>query len=68
MTEEIKIESKPIWKSKTFWSSLVVALAPLAPGTSEWISGNPEAYSAILGAMFMFLRTITSNKVTIDMP
>ena len=56
---------KSIFKSKTFWVSLLVALAPIVPGLREWITVNPESFSAIIGAVFAGLRLITNSKVAI---
>jgi hypothetical protein len=57
--------NKGILKSKTFWVSLVVALAPLFPVVSEFISGQPEMFSMAIGGVFTFLRFITKDKVSI---
>jgi len=56
---------KSILKSKTFWVSLMVALAPLVPGLREWITTNPESFSGVVGAMFAGLRLITNSKVSV---
>ena len=56
---------KPVYLSKTFWMSLIVALAPLAPQVSEWIAANPSAFSAICGGVFAILRFVTKDKVVI---
>ena len=62
--KESEIMSKPIWKSKTFWSSLIVALAPLLPEFGAWVSENPEAYSGMIGGLFILLRAITNTGIT----
>lgn len=56
---------KPIWKSKTFWSGLIVALAPLLPEFGDWIADNPDLYSGMIGGIFILLRSITHTSVKI---
>lgn len=56
---------KNILTSKTFWVSLLLALSPLIPGLSEWISANPDLFTGILGSVFAGLRLVTNSKVTI---
>lgn len=57
--------SKPIWKSKTFWTGLVAAIAPMFPPLQVWMMANPEAYNAILGGVFVLLRLVSSDKVSV---
>lgn len=52
-------DSKQFWKSKTFWASLVTAVLPVFPPVAVLIAANPEAYSAVLGAVFGALRITT---------
>jgi len=56
---------KSILNSKTFWVSLLVALAPLVPGLREWITESPEVFSGVIGAIFAGLRMITHGKVVL---
>jgi hypothetical protein len=56
---------KSLLKSKTFYVSLIVAIAPLFPAVSGFIAANPEAFSAILGGVFTVLRLITKDRVVI---
>ena len=65
LTESSQKEKKPAWTSKTFWMSLIVALAPLVPSVSDWITINPGAFSGILGGVFAILRFVTKDKVVI---
>ena len=60
------MEKKSVFKSKTFWVSLIVAIAPAIPGLREWMVTNPEAFSAAIGAVFAGLRLITNSKVTLN--
>jgi hypothetical protein len=57
------MEAKPVWQSKTFWTSLVTILLPLYPPASAWVAANPEAYSAAIGLIFSGLRIATKEPV-----
>ncbi len=68
--QENNMNSKPIRKSKTFWVNLITAIAGVATsiGGSEIIQANPEyaGYAAtVLGVVNIFLRFITTKKVTV---
>ena len=54
---------KPAWKSKTLWSSILIAIAPLFPPAQAWIAANPEVYNAVLGGLFAVLRFVTKDKL-----
>lgn len=56
---------KALWQSKTFWVSVVTALAPGIPGVAPFIAANPWAVLAALGVVFTGLRKVTHGKVTI---
>jgi hypothetical protein len=62
--------SKPAWQSKTLWAAALCAVAPLIPGVgpvvSAWIAANPAACSAVLGAVFAGLRTVTKGAVSVS--
>lgn len=58
-------DSKQFWKSKTFWASLVTAVLPVFPPVGVLIAANPEAYSAILGAVFGALRVSTGKPLVL---
>ena len=60
------METKPPWKSKTVWTGIVVAIAALIPTVSEWIKANPEAFSGIVGGIFVLLRIVTAGRIAID--
>ena len=56
---------KSLLLSKTFYVSLIVALAPLFPAVNHFIVSSPEAFSAILGVVFTVLRLVSKDKVVI---
>lgn len=61
--------TKPFWQSKTMWAAAICAVLPLIPTVGPvcgaWITANPEAFSALLGAVFAGLRMATNGEVTI---
>ena len=69
MSEEIKLsqepEGKQLWKSKTLWVNLVMAVAAFIPGVGEWVSTNPEAAGIIVAGVNGVLRLITKDKVVL---
>ena len=60
--------NKPWYKSKTFWASIVTAVLPVIPGVAPVIALYPEAYSAVLGAVFGALRITTKEPIVIRKP
>ncbi|TXH13492.1 MAG: hypothetical protein E6R03_11190 [Hyphomicrobiaceae bacterium] len=60
------METKPPWKSKTVWTAFIVAAAAFIPSISAWIKGNPEAFSGIIGAVFVLLRIVTAGRISIE--
>lgn len=54
---------KKIWQSKSAWASIIVAFAAFVPSVKAWISANPEAFSSILGALFLGLRIVTKDAI-----
>jgi hypothetical protein len=69
MNEEIKLtqveESKKLYKSKTLWVNLVMAVAAFIPGVGEWVAGNTEAAGAIVAGINVVLRLVTKEKVSL---
>lgn len=64
--ETLKAETKPLWSSKTFWVNVISAVVPLVyPPAAAWIAANPETYAAILGAVGVALRTVTSGATSL---
>lgn len=66
MLEKPAEDSRPIWKTKTFWTGVITtAVVPLVPGAKEWVQENPEAFVALLSSLFVALRKVSKGKVTI---
>lgn len=59
-------ESKKPYLSKTLYASLIVAVAAFYPPVGEWITGNPQIFSMLLGSLFAALRLVTKGKVSIS--
>lgn len=58
-------DPKRPWESKTMWVSLIVAMAPFFPPAQAVMIANPEAASAIVGAIFAALRLLSTDKVKV---
>lgn len=60
-------EAKSVLSSKTFWTSVCVALTPavaaLVPGAGDWLRDNAEWVCSGLGALFGVLRVITETPI-----
>jgi hypothetical protein len=66
MSEEKKESgSKKAWFSKTFWTGIVVAIAPLWPPAAEWMAENPDTLAHVMGIVFTGLRLVTGDKVSV---
>lgn len=58
-------DGKPWYQSLTFWTSVATAVLPLVPVVGQFIAANPEAYSAIIGAVFGGLRAKTGKPLVL---
>lgn len=56
---------KKVWQSKTFWVSVIAAIAPAFPPVAAIIAANPELFSTALGVIFTGLRLVTKDRVVI---
>ena len=56
-------ETKNPWTSKTLWTWIIVAAAPLYPPVGQFVSTNPEAAGAIVAIVFAILRAMTETKL-----
>ena len=56
---------KHVFASKTFWFSVLTALAPLFPGVGSFIASNVEAIGMVWGALAIVLRFLTKEKVVL---
>jgi len=71
MTEVMRIEIPPpapapkkAWQSKTVWTNIALAAAPLVPGADAWVKSNPEAFGLIVGVLNVVLRAVTTRGVS----
>ena len=61
----ISDDSKKPWMSKTVWISVIVAASAFVPAVHALIQANLEIFSSLVGAIFMLLRFITKDKISI---
>lgn len=54
---------KSLFKSKTFYVNLLMALLPLFPAVNEAVQKNPEILGYAFGALNVALRLISKDKV-----
>jgi hypothetical protein len=59
------MDNKRPWASKTLWTSLIVAAAPLYPPIGQFVAENPDAAGAIVAIIFATLRVLSSQGVKI---
>lgn len=64
LSQRMEAKKAP-WQSKSLWVGLFAAIAPFFPAVEEWIQGNELAYSQALGLVFLLLRLITKDKISI---
>lgn len=57
---------KALWKSKTLWLGLCVALLPWLDQVKAALALDPKAQAAatVIGALVMGLRLVTATKLT----
>lgn len=57
-------EKKPLWKSKTFWTAIGVAVLSIIEGpVKDIIKTQPPIAGSILGIVIIVLRFITTEGV-----
>lgn len=52
---------KKPWQSKTLWTSLIVAVAPLIPPVQALLVANPELAGTIVALVFAGLRVFAGR-------
>jgi hypothetical protein len=58
-------ETTPVWKSKRFYVTLLTAIIPYLPYVGPWAAANPEAYSAVLAALFGAVGVATTKPLSL---
>lgn len=56
---------KSLFKSKTFWSNIVLALLPLFPAVNEAVVKQPELLGYAFAVVNVVLRIISKEKVVL---
>lgn len=59
------METKKPWESKTVWVGILMALAPLIPGASDFMSQNPELVNSLVVTIFMVLRAVSGGRIAL---
>ena len=57
---------KPFWQSKTLWTAVLFAVAPLCPPVGAFVTANPVFATTVLSGVFAVLRVCSHGKVTIN--
>jgi len=60
-----EVPSKKVWESKTFYVSVLLALAPLIPGAQDFMKENPAVVSEAVVVIFMILRVVSHGKISL---
>jgi len=59
------VNTKAIWSSKTIWVQALTLLSALIPAVQAWIAANPVEFVAVLAAVNVIARFLTSGAVSI---
>jgi hypothetical protein len=59
------MNTKSILKSKTFWLNVIAFILALFPACKTWIAANPESTVAVLTALNVIVRFVTSGRISI---
>lgn len=54
---------KSVFKSRTFWINLVMALLPIFPAVSAIVANHPEIVVSAFSGINIFLRLISKDRV-----
>lgn len=56
---------KTILQSKTFWVQMATLASAMVPAVQEFLAQNPVEFVAVLAAVNVLVRFVTSGKVTL---
>lgn len=56
---------KSLFKSRTFYFNVLMALSPLVPAVNAWLVANPAMFASIWGGLGIVLRMLTKDKVVL---
>jgi hypothetical protein len=65
MDEPTTPTAKPWWQSKTVWLNVLALLSMAVPAVREWVEKNPVEPMAVLSALNLLVRFVTSGKISI---
>ncbi len=65
MANEALPTAKPWWQSKTVWLNVLALLSMAVPAVREWVEKNPVEPMAVLSALNLLVRFVTSGKISI---
>ncbi len=60
------METKPAYQSKTVWISLIMAIGAFFPVVQNFITGQPLIFAEIMSGVFLVLRFISKDKISIS--
>lgn len=59
------MEDKVLWKSKTLWVSLILAIAAFFPVVRDFVAANPVVFEVVVAGVFAVLRFVSKGKILI---
>lgn len=59
------MNTKSVLLSKTFWVQVATVLSLAVPQVRTWLDANPESFIAVLAAVNVIVRFLTSGKIVI---
>lgn len=65
MANEATPTAKPWWQSKTIFLNVLALVAMMVPAVREWVEKNPVEPIAVLSALNLLVRFVTSGRISI---